>query len=158
MTPDIVALAKGLGNGFPIGACLATKRVADCMVPGTHGSTYGGNPLGCAVALETTKHILKPRFLSEIRKKGDFFKEKLNKLIDIFPDQILEVRGRGLMLGLKCANKNVQLIDMCRQEKLLLVPGASNTLRILPPLTIKYKEIEEGTIRLERALLKMRKL
>ena len=158
VTPDIVALAKGLGNGFPIGACLATKRVADCMVPGTHGSTYGGNPLGCAVALETTKHILKPRFLSEIRKKGDFFKEKLNSLLGKFPDQVLEVRGRGLMLGLKCVNKNVQLIDMCRQEKLLLVPGASNTLRILPPLTITYKEIEEGTMRLERALLKMRKL
>ena len=127
------------------------------MVPGTHGSTYGGNPLGCAVALETTNHILKSRFLSEIRKKGDFFKEKLNNLKDSFPDQILEVRGRGLMLGLKCANKNVELIDRCRQEKLLLVPGASNTLRILPPLTITYKEIEEGTRRLKRALLQMRK-
>ena len=80
----------------------------------------------------------------------------MNSLIDIFPDQILEVRGRGLMLGLKCANKNVKLIDMCRQEKLLLVPGASNTLRILPPLTITFKEIEEATIRLERALSRMR--
>ena len=78
-------------------------------------------------------------------------------MIDIFRVLILEVRGRGLMLGLKCANKNVELIDICRQEKLLLVPGASNTLRILPPLTITYKEIEEATIRLERALLKMRK-
>ena len=69
VTPDIVALAKGLGNGFPIGACLATKRVADCMVPGTHGSTYGGNPLGCAVALETTKHILKQAFYLKFVKK-----------------------------------------------------------------------------------------
>ena len=76
------------------------------MVPGTHGSTYGGN-FSCAVALETTKHILKPRFLSEIRKKVIFLKEKLNSLIDIFPDQILEVRGRGLMLGLKCAIKTL---------------------------------------------------
>ena len=157
VTPDIVALAKGLGNGFPIGACLATKKVSNCMVPGTHGSTYGGNPLGCAVALETIKHILNPKFLSTIRKKGDFFKKKLNYLLEMFPEQILEVRGRGLMLGLKCVSNNISLIDMCRREKLLLVPGASNTLRILPPLTITYKEIEEGTTRLERALLQMRK-
>ena len=157
VTPDIVAMAKGLGNGFPIGACLATKKVADCMVPGTHGSTYGGNPLGCAVALETTKHILKPNFLSTIRKKGDFFKKILNELLDTFPEQISEVRGKGLMLGLKCVNNNVDLINMCRKEKLLLVPGASNTVRILPPLIITYKEIEEATMRLKRALLKMRK-
>ena len=157
VSPDIVAMAKGLGNGFPIGACLATKKVADCMVPGTHGSTYGGNPLGCAVALETTKHILKPNFLSTIRKKGHFFKEKLNDLLDIFPDQIIEVRGKGLMLGLKCAGKNVDLVKMCREEKLLLVPGASNTVRILPPLIITYREIEEAIMRLKRAFLKMRK-
>ena len=157
VTPDIVAMAKGLGNGFPIGACLATKKVAACMVPGTHGSTYGGNPLGCAVALETTKHILKPNFLSIIRKKGHFFKEKLNDLLETFPEQILEVRGEGLMLGLKCAGNNVDLINMCREEKLLLVPGASNTVRILPPLIITYREIEEATMRLKRALLKMRK-
>ena len=157
VTPDIVALAKGLGNGFPIGACLATKKVAACMVPGTHGSTYGGNPLGCAVALETTKHILKPNFLSTIRKKGHVFKEKLNDLLDIFPDQIIEVRGKGLMLGLKCAGKNVDLVKMCREEKLLLVPAASNTVRILPPLIITYREIEEAIKRLKRAFLKMRK-
>ena len=157
VTPDIVAMAKGLGNGFPIGACLATKKVAACMVPGTHGSTYGGNPLGCAVALETTKHILKPNFLSTIRKKGHFFKEKLNDLLDIFPDQIIEVRGKGLMLGLKCAGKNVDLVKMCREEKLLLVPAASNTVRILPPLIITYREIEEAIMRLKRAFLKMRK-
>ena len=157
VSPDIVAMAKGLGNGFPIGACLATKKVADCMVPGTHGSTYGGNPLGCAVALETTKHILKPNFLSTIRKKGGIFKERLNDLLDMFPEQISEVRGKGLMLGLKCVNNNVDLINMCRKEKLLLVPGASNTVRILPPLIITYKEIEEATMRLKRALLKMRK-
>ena len=157
VTPDIVAMAKGLGNGFPIGACLATKKVADCMVPGTHGSTYGGNPLGCAVALETTKHILKPNFLSTIRKKGDYFKERLNNLLDTFPEQISEVRGKGLMLGLKCVSNNVDLINMCRREKLLLVPAASNTVRILPPLIITYKEIEEAILRLKRALLKMRK-
>ncbi len=157
VTPDIVAMAKGLGNGFPIGACLATKKVAACMVPGTHGSTYGGNPLACAVALETTKHILKPNFLSIILKKGHFFKEKLNVLLDAFPNQILEVRGKGLMLGLKCAGNNADLVNMCREENLLLVPGASNTVRILPPLIITYREIEEATLRLQRALLKMRK-
>ena len=156
VTPDVVALAKGLGNGFPIGACLATMKVAECMVPGTHGSTYGGNPLGCAVALETIKHILNPKFLSTIQKKGDFFKEKLNKLQNKFPQQISEVRGKGLMLGLKCVSKNVNLLEMCRKENILLVPGGSNTLRILPPLTITYKEIEESAIRLEKALVKMR--
>ena len=127
------------------------------MVPGTHGSTYGGNPLGCAVALETTKHIIKPNFLATIRKKGHFFKEKLNNLRDIFPDQIIEVRGKGLMLGLKCVGKNVDLVKICREEKLLLVPGASNTVRILPPLIITYREIEEAIMRLKRAFLKMRK-
>ena len=157
VTPDIVAMAKGLGNGFPIGACLATKKVADCMVPGTHGSTYGGNPLGCAVALETAKLILKPNFLSTILKKGTFFKKKLNHLRDTFPEQIIEVRGKGLMLGLKCVRSNIELINMCRKEKLLLVPAASNTVRILPPLIITYKEIEEATMRLNRALSKMRK-
>ena len=157
VTPDIVAMAKGLGNGFPIGACLATKKVADCMVPGTHGSTYGGNPLGCAVALETAKLILKPNFLSTILKKGTFFKKKLNHLRDTFPEQIIEVRGKGLMLGLKCVRSNIELINMCRKEKLLLVPAASNTVRILPPLIITYKEIEEATMRLKRALSKMRK-
>ena len=157
VTPDIVAMAKGLGNGFPIGACLATKKVADCMVPGTHGSTYGGNPLGCAVALETAKLILKPNFLSTILKKGTFFKKKLNHLRDTFPEQIVEVRGKGLMLGLKCVRSNIEVINMCRKEKLLLVPAASNTVRILPPLIITYKEIEEATMRLNRALSKMRK-
>ena len=127
------------------------------MVPGTHGSTYGGNPLGCAVALETIKCILKPNFLSSIRKKGNFFKKKLDNLRDMFPQQILEIRGRGLMLGLKCVSNNVDLVDRCRKEKLLLVPGASNTLRILPPLIITYKEIEEGAEKLQRTLLKMRK-
>ena len=157
VTPDIVAMAKGLGNGFPIGACLATKKVADCMVPGTHGSTYGGNPLGCAVALETAKLILKPNFLSTILKKGTFFKKKLNHLQDTFPEQIIEVRGKGLMLGLKCVRSNIELINMCRKEKLLLVPAASNTVRILPPLIITYKEIEEAIMRLKRVLSKMRK-
>ncbi len=157
VTPDIVALAKGLGNGFPIGACLATKRVAACMVPGTHGSTYGGNPLGCAVALETIKCILKPNFLTTIRRKGDFFKEKLNNLQTMFPQQILEVRGKGLMLGLKCVSNNIDLVEKCRKENLLLVPGGSNTLRILPPLIIKYKEIEEGAERLQKVLSQMGK-
>ena len=157
VTPDIVTLAKGLGNGFPIGACLATKRVAACMVPGTHGSTYGGNPLGCAVALETIKYILKPNFLAKIRKKGDFFRERLNNLLEMFPQHISEVRGKGLMLGLKCVGNNIDLVNRCRKEKLLLVPGGSNTLRILPPLTITHKEIEEGAERLKRVLLQMRK-
>ena len=127
------------------------------MVPGTHGSTYGGNPLGCAVALETIKCILKPNFLTTIRRKGDFFKEKLNNLQTMFPQQILEVRGKGLMLGLKCVSNNVDLVEKCRKENLLLVPGGSNTLRILPPLIIKYKEIEEGAERLQKVLSQMRK-
>jgi acetylornithine/N-succinyldiaminopimelate aminotransferase len=153
VTPDIVALAKGLGSGFPIGACLATKKVADCMEPGTHGSTYGGNPLACAVAIATIKQILKPNFLSQVLEKGDFFKKKLNELLHNFPKQILEVRGKGLMLGIRCAEKNINLMEFCRKQNLLLVPGASNTLRILPPLIITLGEIEESVKRLERALL-----
>ena len=123
------------------------------MEPGTHGSTYGGNPLACAVAMATTKQILKPNFLSQVIKKGDFFKKKLNELLHNFPKQILEVRGKGLMLGIRCAGSNMTLIEFCRKQKLLLVPGASNTLRILPPLIITFSEIEESVKRLERALL-----
>ena len=153
--PDIVALAKGIGGGFPIGACLTTNKIADCMTPGTHGSTYGGNPLACAVATAAVREILRPKFLDDIRKKGNDFKFGLNKLVKIFPHHLEEVRGVGLMLGLKCVSDNLVLIEQCRKEKLLLVAGGDNTVRILPPLTIKANEINEALDKLGTALKKM---
>ncbi len=153
--PDIVALAKGLGGGFPIGACLATEKVAKGMTPGTHGSTYGGNPLACAVATVAVSNILKPEFLEDVRQKGNYFKMELKSLVKKYPHHLEEVRGEGLMLGLKCSSKNLNLIEECRKEKLLVVAGGENTIRILPPLTIKINEINQALNKLEKALSKL---
>ncbi len=152
--PDIVALAKGLGGGFPIGACLATEEAAKGMTPGTHGSTYGGNPLACAVATAVVNEILKPELLEGVRQKGNYFKMKLKSLVKKYPHHLEEVRGEGLMLGLKCLSKNLNLIEECRKEKLLVVAGAENTIRVLPPLNIKINEINQALDKLERALSK----
>ena len=153
--PDIVALAKGLGGGFPIGACLATEEVAKGMTPGTHGSTYGGNPLACAVATVAVREILKPEFLEDVRQKGNYFKMELKSLIKKYPHHLKEVRGEGLMLGLKCSSKNLNLIEECRKEKLLVVAGGENTIRLLPPLNIKINEINQALNKLEKALSKL---
>ncbi len=153
--PDIVALAKGLGGGFPIGACLATEKVAEGMTPGTHGTTYGGNPLACAVATATVKEILKAQFLVNVMKKGNKFKMGLENLKRKHPHHLEEVRGEGLMLGLKCKSKNLNLIAECRNEKLLVVAGGDNTIRLLPPLNIKFYEINLALKKLESALTRL---
>jgi acetylornithine/N-succinyldiaminopimelate aminotransferase len=155
--PDILAAAKGIGGGFPIGACLTTNKIAECMTPGTHGSTYGGNPLACAVASAVVKEIIQPEFLNDVKRKGIIFKSRLNELVNAFPRHLKEVRGSGLMLGLKCVTKNTMLVDLCRREKLLLVAGGDNTVRVLPPLTVKDREIDQALNKLSVALKNMEK-
>lgn len=151
ITPDIMAVAKGIGGGFPIGALLATEEAAQGMVLGTHGSTYGGNPLGVAVAAKLLDIVCAPGFLEQVRQTGLMFKQKLAALKDSYPDLIEEVRGEGLMMGLKCVVPNTQIIAALRAENMLVVGAGDNVIRLLPPLTVGEKEIEAAMMALEKA-------
>ena len=150
--PDLMAIAKGIGGGFPVGACLATAKVAEVMVPGTHGSTYGGNPLAMAVGNAVLDVVLEPDFLRKVRDNGLLLKQKLAGLVDLFPNQLETVRGRGLMIGLKLKLPPAELIAACREEGLLLAPAGDNVVRILPPLIVGPQEIDHAIHALERAL------
>ena len=147
--PDIMAIAKGLGGGFPIGACLATNKAASGMTKGTHGSTFGGNPLACAVARAVLDEITSPGFLEEVQRKSKIFMQELSRILDQYSDIFEELRGEGLMLGLKCKVDNMELIETGYDQKLLLIPAADNVIRILPPLNITDQEIREGINRIE---------
>ncbi|MGF7158649.1 acetylornithine/N-succinyldiaminopimelate aminotransferase [Rhodoligotrophos appendicifer] len=149
--PDIVAVAKGLGGGFPVGACLATENAASGMVAGTHGSTFGGNPLAMAIGNAVLDIILADGFLERVQHASKLFSQKLAQVQDEHPDIIEEVRGEGLMRAVKCKVPNKDLLEACLQEHLLTVGGGDNVLRLLPPLIIKDEEIEDGVRRLSRA-------
>ena len=151
--PDIMAVAKGLGGGFPIGACVATKKASSGMNAGSHGSTFGGNPLACAVANAVLTEITKKGFLDSVKEKSLILKQGLASLIDLYPDIFSEIRGDGLMLGIKCAIKNSIIIDSAYDEKLLLVPAADNVIRILPPLNVTIKDVVLGVKKLEKVAL-----
>ena len=151
VTPDIMAIAKGIGGGFPLGACLATERAAAGMVVGTHGSTYGGNPLACAVGLAVLETIAEPGFLAEVNRKASLLRQKLEGLVAAHPEVFVEVRGLGLMIGLVCKVANVDVVKAAYGEHLLTVPGGQNVIRLLPALTISDEEIAEGISRLDRA-------
>jgi acetylornithine/N-succinyldiaminopimelate aminotransferase len=151
ITPDIMMVAKGIGGGFPLGAVLATEKAAAAMVAGTHGSTYGGNPLACAVGSKVMEIIATPEFLAEVNRKSALFRQKLEGLVAAHPDVFESVRGQGLMLGLKCKVAPTDLVKAGYAEHLLTVPAADNTLRLLPPLTITDAEIAEAVARLDRA-------
>ena len=151
ITPDIMAIAKGIGGGFPVGACLATKEVGECMVKGTHGSTYGGNPLATAVANAVLDVVLEPDFLPSVREKSIKFRQKLARLCDENSDIFEEVRGEGLMLGLKCKCEVPDMQAACRENKLLVVGAGENVIRLLPPLTVSNEEIEQALERLSGA-------
>ena len=140
--PDIMAIAKGIGGGFPLGACLATERAAQGMTAGTHGSTYGGNPLACAVGNAVLGIINNQEFLDKIKVKSLLLKQKLAYLLDQHPDIFEEIRGKGLMMGLKCKILNTDLVNAGYQKGLITVPGGDNTIRLLPPLNITNKEID----------------
>ena len=151
ITPDIMSVAKGIGGGFPLGAILATEAAATGMVPGTHGSTYGGNPLGMAVGKVVIDTIAAPEMLETICKNGLELKQKTASVIDRFPDILSEIRGEGLMLGLKAVIENKKLVEALRVQKLLTVGAGDNVVRLLPPLTITLEEINIAVKALESA-------
>jgi acetylornithine/N-succinyldiaminopimelate aminotransferase len=155
ITPDIMAVAKGIGGGFPLGACLATNEAAAGMVAGTHGSTYGGNPLAMAVGNAVLDVVLEDGFLDHIRDVALVFRQGLAALKDRFPEIIEDVRGEGLMLGIKAKIPVADLLKAVRAEKLLAVPAGDNVLRLLPPLTVTAQEAREGLARIERAAEKL---
>src|SRR5262245_13452877 len=152
VTPDVMAVAKGLGGGFPIGAVLATNEAAKGMVAGTHGSTFGGNPLAVAVASTVLDAILEPGFLEHVQAMALRFKQQLAALKDAHPHVIEEVRGSGLLTGLKVKPPMSEVIGACADEKLLTVGAGDNVVRLLPPLNVTEAELGEAVGRLGRAL------
>jgi len=155
VTPDVMSLAKALGGGFPIGACLASAEAASGMTPGSHGSTFGGNPLAVAAANAVLDVMLKPGFFDHARKMSLLLKQKLASVIDRHPDVVAEVRGEGLLIGLKAVVPSGDLVNALRDEKLLTVGAGENVVRFLPPLIVTETEIEESVRRLERACEKL---
>ncbi len=151
VTPDIVATAKGIGGGFPLGACLATGKVAAAFGPGSHGTTFGGNPLAMAVGNAVLDVILEPGFLPEVVKKGDQLAKGVAQLVDKHQDVFVDFRGRGLMLGLKCVGSNTEMVDRLRRCGLLTVGAGDNVVRLLPPLIVTNSEIDQALDMLDRA-------
>ena len=156
ITPDIMAVAKGIGAGFPIGACLATHEAAAGMTAGTHGSTFGGNPLGMAVSNAVLDVVLADGFLEEVQQKGLRMKQKMAELADTFPDQIEGIRGEGLMLGLQLKtdafpNGVGPFVEAARKHHLLTVGAGNNVVRLLPPLTITQDDANHAIDRLNAA-------
>ena len=151
VTPDIMMVAKGIGGGFPLGAVLATEDAASGMTAGTHGSTYGGNPLGCAVGLAVMDIVSDPAFLAEVNRKAGLLRQKLEGLVAAHPDVLEAVRGAGLMLGLKCKIAPIDFVNAGYDAEVVSVPAADNVVRLLPPLTITDDEIAEAVTRLDRA-------
>lgn len=150
VTPDVMLVAKGIGGGFPLGAVLATEEAASGMVAGTHGSTYGGNPLGCAVGLAVVGAITAEGFLSEVQRKSALLRQKLEGLIAENPEVYESVRGQGFMLGIKCKASNTDVLTAAYAEELITVPAADNVIRLLPALTLSEGEIAEAITRLDK--------
>jgi len=151
VTPDVMPLAKGLGGGFPVGACLATERVAKYMTPGTHGSTFGGNPLAMAAANAVLDVMLDPAFLPQVNKIADYFWAKLRTLVAKHHKVFELARGRGLMIGLKCRVPNGELINRLMNEGLLAVGAGDNVVRLVPPLIITEAEVDAALGMIDRA-------
>ncbi|MBR1091922.1 aspartate aminotransferase family protein [Bradyrhizobium manausense] len=151
VTPDVMSLAKALGGGFPIGAILATADAAAGMGPGSHGSTFGGNPLAISAANAVLDVMLAPGFFDHVQKMSLLLKQKLASVIDRHPDIVSEIRGEGLLIGIKAVVPSGDLVAALRNEKLLTVGAGDNVVRFLPPLIVTEAEIEDGVARLERA-------
>jgi len=149
--PDIMCIAKALGGGFPVGACLATAEAAKGMTVGSHGSTYGGNPLAMAVGLAAFEELTKPELLQHVRDVAGYFGQQLAGLKDCYPDVISEIRGHGLLIGLKLIPNNREFMVLARDHKLLIAGGGDNCVRLLPPLIISQAEAREAVQKLERA-------
>ena len=156
VAPDIMMVAKGIGGGFPLGAVLASEAAALGMGAGTHGSTYGGNPLACAVGCAVLASVADEAFLAEVRRKSALFKQKLGGLIAAHPDVFESLRGEGLMLGLKCKCANTDLVAAGYEALVITVPAADNVVRLLPPLNITDDEIELAIARLDQAVQRLK--
>jgi acetylornithine/N-succinyldiaminopimelate aminotransferase len=153
--PDIMAVAKGLGGGFPTGACLATEKASAGMTPGTHGSTFGGNPLAAAAGNAVLDVVLEPDFLPHVQEMGLLFKQRLAEIADRYANIIAEVRGEGLMLGLKCNIPNTDVSGTLFAEKLLTVAAGENVVRLLPPLIVTETEIKEACAKIDNACARL---
>ena len=154
VAPDIMPIAKGIGGGYPLGACLATADAAKGMTAGTHGSTYGGNPLGMAVGIAALDLVLAPGFLEHVRKIGNYLNQQLGRLIAEHPGVFEDVRGQGLMLGLKLRVPNTEFVAQARAQGLLVVGAGDNVVRLLPPLTIDESQVREAMTMLSQAAAK----
>ncbi|THD82101.1 MAG: aspartate aminotransferase family protein [Phenylobacterium sp.] len=150
-TPDIMAVAKALGGGFPVGACLATADAAKGMTPGSHGSTYGGNPLAMAVGAAAVEELTKPELMAHVREVAGYFTQQLSGLQDRFPDVVVDIRGKGLLIGVKLATPNREFMQHARDEHLLIAGGGDNCVRLLPPLNLTLEEAREAIGKFERA-------
>ena len=155
VSPDILASAKGLGGGFPIGACLATEAVAAALVAGSHGSTFGGNPLATAVSNALIDTVSDADFLNSVNSLGNYLKEELQKLVGRYPQLLSEVKGLGLMLGLYCLSDAGELITRLQEQKLLLVKAGGNCVRLLPALNVTKEEIDSALDTINMTLSEM---
>ncbi|HWL11827.1 MAG TPA: acetylornithine transaminase, partial [Ureibacillus sp.] len=150
LKPDIVSMAKGLGGGFPIGGILATAELYETFGPGSHGTTYGGNPLAVAVAQTVIDHVFEDAFLEEVQEKSQYLIEKLKEAL---PQEQYEIRGKGLLIGLDCGKEVASLVAKAEEEGLLLVAAGPQVLRLLPPLTVTNAEIDEAVEILKKILV-----
>ena len=153
--PDIVPIAKGIGGGFPLGACLLTKKASAGMTVGSHGSTFGGNPLAMAVGNAVLDVIYSKNFLKDVEKKGTYFDQELKKIKDKYPKVIDEIGGRGLMKGIKMIVDNTEFIKKLINQKMLTVKAEENVVRLFPPLTVDNKELDEAIIKIETVCKEM---
>jgi acetylornithine/N-succinyldiaminopimelate aminotransferase len=152
VSPDIMTLAKGIGGGFPLGACLATAEAAKGMTLGTHGSTFGGNPLAMAVGQAVLDEVTADGFLDHVRRMGLYFKQRLASVVDSHPDLVAEVRGEGLLIGVRCIKPVGEVVTAMRDAGLIGAAAGENVVRLLPPLNVSETEIDEAVNRLDHAL------
>ena len=154
--PDIVPIAKGIGGGFPIGAVLMNKKVAASMTPGTHGSTFGGNPLAMAIGNTVMDIVSSRKFLNNVKRLSKYFFSNLNELKERYPKIIREIRGRGLLIGIQLKTDQTKFIENLMDNKLLTIRAAENVVRILPPLNVKKSEIDQAIKIIDKVCLKLR--
>jgi len=153
--PDIVPIAKGIGGGFPLGACLVTKKVSVGMTAGTHGSTFGGNPLAMAVGNAVLDVLFEKNFFKNVKQKGEYFHKELNKIKTKYPKIINEIRGIGLMTGIKMGVENIEFMKKLMVHKMLTVKAEENVIRLFPPLIVSNKELDEAIGKIETVCAEM---
>ncbi|APH05937.1 acetylornithine transaminase [Bacillus weihaiensis] len=155
LSPDIITSAKGLGSGLPVGAMIGKKHLVETFGPGSHGSTFGGNPISMAAAKATLAKIFEEEFLKEVEKKSHYFIEKLNNVIGTH-FLVEEVRGKGLLLGISCKEEIGEIIQQLREEQLLTLPAGPNVIRLLPPLTVTYEEMDVAIEKINQVFSKQK--